>query len=131
MDPEMRFVHVQQVPCVSGRAVPFVREISRAPRPYKSTPKKSYATASNFIIRGLPLELRAIIFREDLLEWVNDKLTPVLIKALRPESQLYQEALDLFYSLKTCSISARNERSVLSMPQSVLKRVLSVDLSYG
>jgi hypothetical protein len=93
MEPEMRFVHVQQVPCASGGL-------------YHSSVKsrellaRTRARLRTFNIRGLPLELRAIIFREDLLEWVNGELTPALIKALRPESPLYQEALNLFYSLK-------------------------------
>lgn len=131
MDPQMRFVHVQPANMASGRIVPVFREVSRLPQPKKRTRKTRYAPASNFNIRGLPRELRAIIFREDLLEWTNDKLTPPLVQALRPEFQLYQEVLDLFYFLKPCSITGRNQRSVLSIPRSVLKRVLFVDLHYG
>ncbi|KAE9379395.1 hypothetical protein N431DRAFT_460662 [Stipitochalara longipes BDJ] len=88
---------------------------------------KRYRRSSNPTLLKLPVELREIIFRQDLLEWTEGLLTPSLIIALRPHPQLYNEALDLFYSVKVCSITLRNVDKVLSMPKSVLKRLLSVD----
>jgi hypothetical protein len=119
---------VQQIPSASRGTVPVVTEVPIWFPSQMSSPNSNHATASKFNLRGLPLELRADIFRQDLLEWTNDRLIPNLIKALRADPQMYQEALDIFYCLKHYLIGAQSEREVLSMPQSVLKRVLSVEL---
>jgi hypothetical protein len=130
------WMHTQQAPGSSRGAVRIVREVeTRSSQLQQSRSKnmsrKSSRKSSKFNICGPPSELRAITFRQDLLEWTGDNLTPNLIKALRPEPMLYQEVLDIFYSHRIYPISERNYGEVSSIPQAVLKRVLSVDLCYG
>jgi hypothetical protein len=128
-------MHMKQSPGSFRGTVIIVRDVeTKSSQLQQSTlenkSKKCSQNSSKFNIRGLPSELRAIIFRQDLLEWTKDNLTPNLVKALRPEPMLYQEVLELFYSHRICLISEKNYREVLSMPQ-VLKKVLSVGLYYG
>jgi hypothetical protein len=91
------------------------------------------STAPSF--RTFPTEIRLLIFhqylRHYLLQERLEGLTPPLIKALRSDPQVYQEALEIFYSLKTCSISPKNEARIVHLPLSVLRRVVSVKLWYG
>ena len=82
-----------------------------------------------------PTEIRIFIFhqyiRHYLLQEILEGSTPPLIKALRPDPQLYQEALEIFYSLKTCSISPKNEAEIVRLSSSVLRKAISVKLWYG
>ncbi|KAN0114745.1 hypothetical protein V8E51_004289 [Hyaloscypha variabilis] len=97
----------------------------------KKTPRKRYRVPSQPSLLKLPVELRGIIFKQYLLEWTEDTLTLSVVIALRPRSQLYSEALDLFYSIKACLISPQNAAKVLAMPKSVLKRALSINLVHN
>jgi hypothetical protein len=47
------------------------------------------------LLHTLPPELREAIFKPLLVDW--DGKTPNLVKALRPDKQLYNEALAIFY----------------------------------
>ena len=113
---------------VYGAVVSFFEpEFPEHLQPTIHTPPKSFHT--------FPTELRIVIFREYLLHYLLqenlEKFTPPLIKALRPEPQLYHEALEIFYSLKLCSISPHNEAQIVRLPRSVLGRLTFVKLWYG
>jgi hypothetical protein len=92
--------------------------------------KPSRLLKSHFNLHGLPTEIRIIIFQEYLIAWRSNSTSP-LIKALRGDLQLYDEALEAFYAVKTCSISSRNQDAIKSMPPSVLQRVSSLKVWYS
>jgi hypothetical protein len=94
-------------------------------------PRSNYHKDSKFGFLDLPTEIQILIIREYIQDWPLVGLTPDLIKALRPEPGIYQQALAVFYTSRTVTISANNEHKVLAMPKSVLKRAVSVDLEYG
>jgi hypothetical protein len=56
------------------------------------------------LLHTLPPELREAIFKPLLVDW--DGKTPNLVKALRPDKQLYNEALAIFYN-STFSFSTK------------------------
>ena len=123
-------LYVQQIPGANGENVTVSHSRSQAKgiSPRKARQKKRDDSSPKLHIIRLPVELRGVVFRQDLLEWTEGRLTPNLIKALQPNLRLYNPALDLFYSLKAYPISPRNLRELLSVPQSILPRVLSADL---
>jgi hypothetical protein len=93
----------------------------------RSTPGKE----TSFNLLDLPVEIQLLIIREHIQDWQLVGQTPDLIKALRGESNLYQEALAIFYGTSTVTISDNNEHRVLEMPKSLLKRAVSLELWYG
>ncbi|PMD34159.1 hypothetical protein L207DRAFT_638711 [Hyaloscypha variabilis F] len=131
-----RLFVAQQVVGSRGETTTVVHEIRpsvsrQRANTSKKAPRKRYRVPSQPSLLKLPVELRGIIFKQYLLEWTEDTLTPSLVIALRLHSQLYSEVLDLFYSIKACLISPPNVAKVLSMPKSVLKRVLSINLVHN
>jgi hypothetical protein len=57
-------------------------------------------------LRKLLPEIRYMIFKLTLAEWKGK--TPVLIKALRGDQEMYFEALAVFYRINTFTSSYRN-----------------------
>lgn len=66
-----------------------------------------------------------------MIQWRDYRLILDIIKALRPDPKLYQEALEIFYSVCTCSISSNNKDEVMEMPRSVINRATILYLFYG
>ncbi|KAL3420452.1 hypothetical protein PVAG01_08951 [Phlyctema vagabunda] len=62
-------------------------------------------------LKELPMEIRSIIFNECLYrEWdaTSSKFkTPALLIALRPDEDLYTEALDIFYEINSLKFNCR------------------------
>lgn len=114
------------------------REKSRAHGPKDASP---------FRLADLPPEIRILIFEEHL-KWRIKRIashiklgkkfstkqetgTPSLIKALRPNSTLYSEALDVYFDLSTLRISINNEQRVKYLPRQITERARSLELWYG
>lgn len=91
--------------------------------------KSTFAPLRRFDINDLPVEIRILIFRQYLVQWEPSRFTPPLIKALRPDPQLYHEALDIYYSLKLCSTPRTGERAK-AISRSVLRRACSLRVWY-
>lgn len=95
----------------------------------------SSSQSSQFDFLALPIELQILIVRAYLDRWSASfpllEFTPSLIRALRGQTRIYEEALAILYSSKQFSISMKNEHSVLAMPKSIQKRVTNVTLWYG
>ena len=72
---------------------------------------------------ALPPELRQMIFRM-VLEW-NGK-TPALLKALRPDQLLYEEALHLFFQINPYNLERKNGWSFEEIAGTKRKTVESV-----
>jgi hypothetical protein len=78
--------------------------------------------------RAFPPEIRQMIFRETL-PW-NGK-TPALLKALRGDKVLYQEALHLFFQLNSYNLSCENGWSFgygTAMKTKTIKTVRSLNV---
>jgi len=73
-------------------------------------------------LHKLPPELRAEIFKPMLINW-NGK-TPALIKALRFDKKLYNEALDIVYKQNTFTFHRKNDWSFGDMTK---EAVLSIE----
>jgi len=77
-----------------------------------------------FDIQRLPFELRTLVFRECFsLRNLQEGLIPSLIQALRPNEQLYHEALDIFCPLQTFALRPLNDEAVNSMSITALRRI--------
>ena len=114
------------------------------PNKYQEIPKaRLREDKPPFPLADLPPEIRILIF-EEYVRWINRDIKvwkkfsrekasniPDLIKALRPNSTLYSEALDVYYNLSTLSISKNNEKRVKYMPRRVAERARSLELWYG
>jgi hypothetical protein len=94
-------------------------------------PSSNHDKDMKFRFLDLPIEIQILIIREYIQYWPLVGQTPDLIKALRPQPGSYQQALAVFYSSRTVTISANNERRVLEMPKSILRKAVSVDIWYG
>jgi hypothetical protein len=83
-------------------------------------------------IDKLPPEIRILIFPEYIQDSGEgyDGRTPLLVKALRNRPILYQEALEIWYSLHPCCVSAKNCLEVELMPDSVLQRARELRVWY-
>jgi hypothetical protein len=115
------------------------------PNKYQEIPKaRRREDKPSFPLADLPPEIRILIFEEyvrwrinrDIKVWKKSSRgkafnIPDLIKALRPNSTLYSEALDVYYNLSTLSISKNNEKSVKYLPHRVAERARSLELWYG
>ena len=112
------------------RAIVFLerRKLALRNRLY---PSSNNDKALKFRFLDLPIEIQVLIIREYIQGWPLVGQTPDLIKALRPQPGTYQQALAVFYSSRTVTISANNEHRVLAMPKSVLRKAVSVDICYG
>jgi len=78
-------------------------------------------------IRALPAEVRIQIWRECFLlgSQVSAEM-PSLIVALRPDKQLYDEAIDVFRSTVMLRIRGPSRRHI---PREVLEKVRLVEIS--
>jgi hypothetical protein len=86
---------------------------------------------SFFNLRALPVEIRVLIFRCcPILEWHQD-LMPALIVALRGDSQLYHEALEVFYASNILFVSPSTEKNVGSMSVKAMRTVQNATVHYG
>ncbi|KUJ21196.1 uncharacterized protein LY89DRAFT_429508 [Mollisia scopiformis] len=88
-----------------------------------------FAPRPIFDIRRLPIEIRLLLFRQCLLDEYKERSTPALIQALRPDPQLYEEVLEVYYSIKLCSTPRCGER-VKTIPQSVMRRATALRVWY-
>jgi len=88
------------------------------------------APCSPCSLHRLPVEIRHEIFRH-CLENSPRASAPRLLVALRPDPQLYHEALAVFYGTNRLAIRPDNLRDVAYMPKKVMKRVLCAQISDG
>ncbi|KAE9379396.1 hypothetical protein N431DRAFT_157921 [Stipitochalara longipes BDJ] len=124
-----RYVEIDGIPLILANILSLeTRKLAIRRHLY---PDSSDDKESKFNFLDLPIEIQILIVREYVLCWPLVGHTPDLIKALRPESEIYQQALFIFYSSRTVSISANNEHRILAMPRALQKRAVSVDLWYG
>ena len=84
-------LYVQQIPGANGENVTVSHSRSQAKglSLRKARQKKRDDSSPKLHIIRLPVELRGVVFRQDLLEWTEGRLTPNLIKALQPNLRLY------------------------------------------
>lgn len=76
--------------------------------------------------KTLPPEIREKIFGPCLDVWIGE--TPELLKALRPEPILYNQALDLFYRQNTFVLGKRNAWSMEGMSEETIKSLEKIEL---
>lgn len=80
-------------------------------------------------LNKIPPEIRDQIFNLTLdEEWTGQM--PTLIKALRTDPKIYNEAIAIFYRMKyTYVLSSRNSWGLGSMSEAVLKTIKKVKIS--
>jgi hypothetical protein len=84
-----------------------------------------------FDLRALPVEIRLLIFRYCLDHvWQQDSMPPLIV-ALRGDSQLYHEALEVFYANNTLAVSPETEKRVASMSLTAMRTVERATVFYG
>ena len=81
-------------------------------------------------LHRLPTEIRHDIFRF-CLQNSSRASTPPLIAALRPETLLYHEALDVFYGTNRLEIRADNLIDFARLSKRALGRVLCAQVTDG
>lgn len=84
-----------------------------------------------FKLRGLPPEVRIQIFELEVKRWKWRGRNPPLLAALRPDSVMYDEALEIYYGITSFSISYRNEKKIGWMPSSIKDRVETLEIWFG
>jgi hypothetical protein len=103
----------------------------RPSRPYHITFRPKLMA---FNLHKLPAELRACIFQH-YLETERSSApyrTPPLIIALRPDSILYHETLDIFYRISTFRLTAENERLLMArMSPRLLRTIRSLNVKFS
>lgn len=89
------------------------------------------AREKEFRIKSLPAELRILIFRHYLLPQECDCIeAAALVRALRPDSEMYAEVLEVFFTVRNFRVSKGNRKSILTAGQEVLRRITTLEIEY-
>lgn len=119
-------------PIPAHRASPNY-QVKETSEPFPSTQSRDpqhTTTLTSFNLRALPIEIRLLIYRE-CIKGSADGRTPTLIRALRSEFELYQEALQVFYSTKQCSIRPpTTSQSQIKISPFAMRKVVSLRVWY-
>lgn len=101
--------------------------------PYDATkfPWPNPKESLSFNLRGLPTEVRIVIFEIEIKRWKWGRRTPPIVQALRPDSVMYFEALEIYYEVMSFAIITRNQNHIKWMPDSVKERVKILEIWYG
>ncbi len=84
-----------------------------------------------FKLRGLPPEVRIQIFELEIKRWKWRGRNPPLLAALRPDSVMYDEALEIYYGITSFSISYRNDKKIRWISSCIKDRVETLEIWYG
>lgn len=84
--------------------------------PQGLVPLLQIKSTSTCTLRVLPPELRIIIYEYLVkIRRLERQTTPALLIALRPDQQLYHEALDVFYKINIFKLTGFNQRGLFAM----------------
>lgn len=84
-----------------------------------------------FRIKALPAELRILIFQNYLLPRGCDCIeASALVRALRPDSEMYAEVLEVFFAVRNFRVSKGNRKSIMTTSREVLGRITTLEVAY-
>lgn len=79
------------------------------------------------VFNRLPVEIRLKIW-DPLVRGEFNGTTPSIIKALRQETNLYQEILELFYATNVYSLNSNNGLGFLDMSSNAILSITKVKI---